>query len=282
MGLVPRRLIGRLFRSLGYHIESIKGKDDSELYVEFPNESLEKKSFLNIGAGTFNHKYWTNVDYESEQYAKIQNDFVELNLIEKPRFPFDDNSIEIIYSSHTIEHIDDESVKNMLKESFRILKDDGILRITCPDAGLLLNSIKNKVDSFWNWRHEWFTKRFDIKPSEIELEDFLVREISTARCRFFENVIYPLHPEQIKEKMNDLDDDDFLQWMVEKNSFNQNTPQYHINYWTYEKIIKMCFEAGFTDVYRSGFGQSLSTPMKNTKIFDNTHPIMSLYLEARK
>ena len=46
----------------------------------------------------------------------------ELNLIEKPKFPFEDNSIEVIYTSHTIEHITDESVINLIEESQRILK----------------------------------------------------------------------------------------------------------------------------------------------------------------
>ena len=101
MNLIPRRLIAKIFRGLGYHIESIKGSDDSELYSEYPLKSLNNKSFLNVGAGTFNHKFWTNVDYGSEQYAKVQKKFVELNLMEKPKFPFENESIELIYSSHT-------------------------------------------------------------------------------------------------------------------------------------------------------------------------------------
>ena len=57
MNLIPRRLIAKIIRGLGYHIESIKGSDDSELYSEYPLKSLKNKSFLNIGAGTFNHKF---------------------------------------------------------------------------------------------------------------------------------------------------------------------------------------------------------------------------------
>ncbi len=282
MSLIPRRLIAKIFRGLGYHIESIKGSDDSELYSEYPLKSLNNKSFLNVGAGTFNHKFWTNVDYGSEQYAKVQKKFVELNLMEKPKFPFENESIELIYSSHTIEHVNDAAVENLIGEAFRILKVGGILRITCPDANLLLNSVKNNVNKYWNWRNEWFEKNFEIKPNQIEIEDFLVREISTARCRFFENEIEPLYPKIIREKINQLDDEAFLQWMVEKNTFDSENPQFHINYWTFEKLKKLCNEVGFTTVYHSGFGQSLSPPLTNTKIFDNTHPKMSLYLEAIK
>ena len=282
MGLIPRTLIDRVFRALGYKIERIKSGDDSRLYQQYPKESLINKKFLNVGAGKFNHKFWTNVDYGSEQYAKIQNEFVELNLIERPKFPFEDNSIELIYTSHTIEHITDESVINFIKESQRILKKGGVLRITCPDSNLLLNSVKFKVKDFWNWRMEWFLNKFEINSNEIELEDFLIRELSTARCRFFENSNDPLHPLEVREKMEKLEDNDFLQWIVEKNSFDDKFANYHINYWNFEKLKKMCIEAGFSNIYHSGFGQSLSPPLTNTKLFDNTHPKMSLYFEARK
>ena len=282
MGLIPRTLIDRVFRALGYKIERIKSGDDSRLYQQYPKESLINKKFLNVGAGKFNHKFWTNVDYGSEQYAKIQNEFVELNLIERPKFPFEDNSIELIYTSHTIEHITDESVINFIKESQRILKKGGVLRITCPDSNLLLNSVKFKVKDFWNWRMEWFLNKFEINSNDIELEDFLIRELSTARCRFFENSNDPLHPLEVRDKMEKLEDNDFLQWIVEKNSFDDKFANYHINYWNFEKLKKMCIEAGFSNIYHSGFGQSLSPPLTNTKLFDNTHPKMSLYFEARK
>ena len=282
MGLIPRTLIDRVFRALGYKIERIKSGDDSRLYQQYPKQSLINKKFLNVGAGKFNHKFWTNVDYGSEQYAKIQNEFVELNLIEMPKFPFEDNSIELIYTSHTIEHITDESVINFIKESQRILKKGGVLRITCPDSNLLLNSVKFKVKDFWNWRMEWFLNKFEINSNDIELEDFLIRELSTARCRFFENSNDPLHPLEVRDKMEKLEDNDFLQWIVEKNSFDDKFANYHINYWNFEKLKKMCIEAGFSNIYHSGFGQSLSPPLTNTKLFDNTHPKMSLYFEARK
>ena len=282
MGLIPRTLIDRVFRALGYKIERIKSGDDSRLYQQYPKESLINKKFLNVGAGKFNHKFWTNVDYGSEQYAKIQNEFIELNLIERPKFPFEDNSIELIYTSHTIEHITDESVINFIKESQRILKKGGVLRITCPDSNLLLNSVKFKVKDFWNWRMEWFLNKFEINSNDIELEDFLIRELSTARCRFFENSNDPLHPLEVREKMDKLEDNDFLEWIVEKNSFDDKFANYHINYWNFEKLKKMCIEAGFSNIYHSGFGQSLSPPLTNTKLFDNTHPKMSLYFEARK
>ena len=61
------------------------------------------------------------MDYGSEQYAKVQKNFIELNLMEKPKFPFENESIELIYSSHSIEHVNDTAVENFIGEAFRIL-----------------------------------------------------------------------------------------------------------------------------------------------------------------
>ena len=46
-----------------------------------------------------------------------------------------DESVEIVYTSHTIEHIADIYVDHLFREVHRILKKGGTFRITCPDIG---------------------------------------------------------------------------------------------------------------------------------------------------
>jgi hypothetical protein len=41
-------------------------------------------------------------------------------------------------------------------------------------------------------------------------------------------------------------------------------------------------QAGFTDIIRSGYGQSRCPVLRNTRFFDSTHPKHSIYVEARK
>ncbi len=43
------------------------------------------------------------------------------------------NSVDAVYSSHTIEHLYPHEVPKALAEFRRVLKDDGFLVITCPD-----------------------------------------------------------------------------------------------------------------------------------------------------
>jgi len=64
--------------------------------------------------------------------------------------------------------------------------------------------------------------------------------------------------------------------------FNPERPGNHITWWSYEKINQYLRDAGFTNVYRSGYGQSISPILRNVNIFDNTHPQMSVYVEAVK
>lgn len=57
------------------------------------------------------------------------------------RFNFASNSVDIIYSSHMLEHLSRDSAKNFIKESHRVLRKGGILRIVVPD-------LKKRVDDY--------------------------------------------------------------------------------------------------------------------------------------
>lgn len=45
---------------------------------------------------------------------------------------FEDNSIDLIYACHILEHFKRNEVGNVLREWFRVLKPEGILRISVP------------------------------------------------------------------------------------------------------------------------------------------------------
>jgi len=46
---------------------------------------------------------------------------------------FDDNSVDLIYSCHLLEHFRRDQVEGILKEWYRVLKPGGILRLAVPD-----------------------------------------------------------------------------------------------------------------------------------------------------
>jgi len=51
--------------------------------------------------------------------------------------PFDSNSVDVVYHSHMLEHLDREGVPKFLAEVKRVLKPGGVHRIVVPDLELL-------------------------------------------------------------------------------------------------------------------------------------------------
>lgn len=55
--------------------------------------------------------------------------------------PLPDNSVEVLYTSHMVEHLSREEVKLFLREGLRVLQPRGIIRIAFPD-------IKKMIDQY--------------------------------------------------------------------------------------------------------------------------------------
>ena len=59
---------------------------------------------------------------------------------------FQDNSVELIYNCHVLEHFHRSKVGKVLKEWYRVLKPGGILRTSVPDFEALCELYMNKKD----------------------------------------------------------------------------------------------------------------------------------------
>jgi len=81
---------------------------------------------INMGCGWRNFgKEWIHIDggkYDHLDYDNIMN-----------LQNFDDNSVDLIYSSHVIEYFDREEVLELLTEWKRVLKPEGVLRLAVPN-----------------------------------------------------------------------------------------------------------------------------------------------------
>lgn len=66
------------------------------------------------------------------------------------RLPIESNSVDIVYSSHMIEHMGQKELIQFLHEAYRILKVGGIIRLSTPNFTQKVNEyISNKdADSF--------------------------------------------------------------------------------------------------------------------------------------
>jgi len=104
---------------------------------------------LNLGCGSQVPEGWINVDYAlGARLAKVPF-FRALNrklrLFEldwsnriclhdlSRRFPWENNTVDIIYCSHTLEHFTRDAGRKFIAECHRVLRRGGILRIVVPD-----------------------------------------------------------------------------------------------------------------------------------------------------
>lgn len=101
---------------------------------EYIKKNKVKK--LQIGCGLNMTKDWLNTDI-----YPTNKQIAYLNASEK--FPLENNSFDYVYSEHVFEHLKFNIANNYLKESFRILKKGGKIRIAMPNIHFLMNIMKN-------------------------------------------------------------------------------------------------------------------------------------------
>lgn len=132
-------------RSLG----DLSGFDTKELLAfhgRFPSR------FLNIGGGpNFLYPLWVNLD--AVESVLNPHSFI---FSKEGRLPFEDAAFNLVYSSHALEHLDTETVENVLREARRVLHGKGVLLIKIPDFSALLEAWKKGdeslvEESLWNF-----------------------------------------------------------------------------------------------------------------------------------
>lgn len=91
---------------------------------------------INLGCGTNKLAGWSNHDQE-------------VNITK--RLPFSDNTADYIFAEHVVEHIPYYTAINFFKECLRVLKPNGVLRITTPS----LEFLQQRGDQpYFDWVHE--------------------------------------------------------------------------------------------------------------------------------
>lgn len=273
LGYIIRKKIIKSINSVinifDWHIELIKLP--SSLYNDVGY-------MLNIGSGDWSSKGWTNLDYPSNWYNKAQQKHKIIPYdIRNDTIPFEDNSVECIYCSHVIEHIENIYVQKLFRECFRVLKKDGVFRIVCPDAEFLYHVSKYNTD-YWKWQHEWFqSKAFDKNtPRNV---DFLVGDIATPKLLFY---IHSINKTDYIKPFQSMAMYDFFEYMTNNLQFRKDFPGDHINYWTFSKIKKMMDGIGYGYIIQSKYNGCCNQNMRNAVKFDTTHPQMSLYVDCIK
>jgi SAM-dependent methyltransferase len=258
--------------------------------------AYENKLLINIGAGGFEHPKWTNLDIETDWYARNhrKTPFVEYDITSHKPMPFEEGAVSLAYSSQVIEHVNDAAVRHLFAEEYRTLEDGAIFRVTCPNADLFYDACLYGRREYLEWREKWFRDRGCPAPEQLANEEFLIREVATersywmssggpgAKYRYADQNPLLITAAEVADRMRSMDKSSLLDDLVAPLEFDPKYPGYHTNCWNSEKITRFLREAGFSAVIASSFGSSLALPMRAIAKFDNSRPLMSVYVEAIK
>ena len=220
---------------------------------------------LNVGCGNYTIKGLISLDYYSKAYY-CSKKFIHIQYdMRNDLMPYDDNSVDNIYCSHVIEHIEAKYVKKFLFECVRILKKGGVLRIACPDTEYLYHQLIHHPE-FFSWHKDY--------------EGL----ISNARKCFVELVAEPKYKLEnfgLSKKFEDYQYTDLVEELRNGLSFDEEKPGSHINSWDFTRISKFAKEAKFSCVEKSRFQSSIKQVFR-ARDMDLTQPLIALYVELIK
>ena len=262
----------------------------SQDYIKvYGNEAGAKQNFFNLGAGSWVHPCWTNVDLppQTPEFAAIQAPCLKHDFVKDKVLPIDSNTVEAFYCSHVVEHIPVDANLNMFKETFRCMRKGGTFRIsTGPCADMDWNALMRKDNYWWYFYddEDFVASVMKDKPM-MSLFDKWLYHVATPKS-IYSKTISPIKYsskeiegliKQHRGKMEVL-----LDYLTNDIEFDINFPGNHISWWNFERLYKYLKIAGFKTIYKSGYGQSRCHWMRDLDYFDQTYPQISVYVEAVK
>ena len=260
----------------------------------FDASSVEQRRFYNVGAGGFSHPCWTNVDFHSDWYKHYSREIgqrLHHDLLGGDPLPIDDQVAEVVYSSHTIEHVTREAARSLFRDAHRVLVPGGYLRITCPNNDLDCRAYRAGDRRFFYWAemhsrpHIAHRLPFKGKLNQATLAQLFLTHVATSVSTLHvDGAPVRIDDNELARLFRELSDHEVLDHCTSMCpvEVQRRYPGNHMTWWTPELVMDGIKEAGFDEVYLSGYGQSACPVLRDTKYFDNTHPKISLYVEARK
>jgi predicted SAM-dependent methyltransferase len=147
---------------------------------------------LNVGCGPNAIENWINFDWGIlpmlSKFTLFRTMLINLKILPKNydikwapiklvdirrKFPLKNSSIKYIYCSHVIEHFERWEALRILKECYRVISEDGCIRMIVPDIEKMSNIYSNSINQDLNNRPArefcriWWGYDKDIKPKGL-------------------------------------------------------------------------------------------------------------------
>lgn len=269
---------------------------------------MNKLPYLNIGCGTHFDPSWTNIDFKKTDISVIGHNLLK-------GIPFPDNSFELVYHSHVLEHFTKPDGVYLMEECFRVLKPNGIIRIAIPDLEQIIRHYlriieagiahpnDEKIEADYKWiLIEMYDQAIRNKKGglmaeylsqeKIINEDFVFERIGEEGRKIRAQFVN-------RQQQNDLPENGIKRIInkIVKSFFRFNSNQYYdlgkfrlggeVHQWMYDRysLSKLLISIGFQSIIqRNAFESYL--PNWNQYILDGQGDVVrkpdSLFLEAKK
>ncbi len=224
---------------------------------------------VNLGCGQRWKEDWVNIDWSwnarirKHPIARIFVPFLyKTGLIDvsinwppnlllhdlRKKLPFENETVDCIYTGHVIEHLKRYECIGCLQECFRILRKGGVLRIVTPDLRLLASKYVERDRSFLFDKYQWQLSKTDC---------FADRFLTAAYWKDKE-------PRGLGEKIKSKHfSDPYHQWLYD-----------------FESLSSILRNIGFQSIEECKFGEGKTLDIK---IIEGYAPAPeSLYIEAKK
>jgi predicted SAM-dependent methyltransferase len=126
-------------------------------------DKVDMNSYVDMLKNNIVHDSWPEHQKRLANFVKTGSIHFLVHDLRTGFSQYSDSSIDIIYFGQVIEHLNPiYEVTKLLQEFYRILKPDGVIRITTPDLDLLINAYVNKqMNKFENEQPEFYKSMDD-------------------------------------------------------------------------------------------------------------------------
>ena len=138
-------------QNISWHFKRKFGRIDSGIVRDYLNKDGEKK--LHIGCANNILNDWLNSDFFPSHFNVLHLDATET-------FPVPSEKFDYVFSEHMIEHISYTDGLKMLSECYRVLKNNGKIRISTPDFRFLIDLYKDNKTELQIEYVKWATDNF--------------------------------------------------------------------------------------------------------------------------
>jgi hypothetical protein len=143
------------------------------------SEIVNHAAFLNIGGGAqFNYPGWINLEEAVSELNPLS-----FRLSSDCVFPVRSGSIQLVYSSHCLEHLDDATVARVLSEARRVIARTGRLIVKIPDFDEVLRRWKSNDSAYFE--HQWGLEEIVGTWGDAGVLDSIDTRASMVFCGFW-------------------------------------------------------------------------------------------------